>query len=169
MTMSNGQAYHCSGSLRGIQGVTASSQEGINRAAYAQGVRHDRQWEEAHAGMQGPQPPAYMISTPSEAWKWSLRALTGTCAASGAPSVRMRENAHLQDGIDGVMEVLAQMSAQAALGGVDYQRAVVQLRDAHVRLGQDHLDQVDGALEEGPLRIHLPQIRPLALHAREQC
>ena len=72
--------------------------------------------------------------------------------------------ARLQDGVDGGVEVLTDARAQAAVRWVSHEGGVVQLSDAHVRLGQDHLDQVDGALEEGPLHIHLPQIRPLALH-----
>ena len=90
-------------------------------------------------------------------------------ASNNLCTTNCRENggrlSHLQDGVHGGVEVLAQAGAQAAVRWVADQRPVIELCNAHVRLGQDHLDQVDGALEEGPLRVHLPQIRPLALHS----
>jgi len=40
---------------------------------------------------------------------------------------------------------------------------VIELGNAHVRLGQDHLDEVDGGCKEGPLLVHLLQIRGVTL------
>ena len=79
---------------------------------------------------------------------------------------RCVRSTYLQDSIHGVVEVLADVGAQALLGRVCDQGAVIELSYPHVCLTEDHLYQIYGALEEGPLRIHLPQICPLALRSK---
>ena len=72
----------------------------------------------------------------------------------------------LQDSIHSVVEMLADVGAQALLGRICDQGAVVELSYSHICLTEDHLYQIYGALEEGPLRIHLPQICPLTLQSK---
>ena len=64
----------------------------------------------------------------------------------------------LQDSIHSVVEMLADVGAQALLGRLRDQGAVVELSYSHICLTEDHFYQIYGALEEGPLRIHFPQI-----------
>ena len=66
--------------------------------------------------------------------------------------------AHLKNGLDSVIKLGAQDHAQGLLLLCLRQDSIIHGSNAHVTLGQDHLYQVNGALEEGPLLVHLLQL-----------
>lgn len=82
--------------------------------------------------------------------------VAATLARTAPPS-------HLADGARAVCKLLPQLDAQLLAGWFADEDVVVQPRDAHVCLGQDHLNQVDGRGKEGPVLIHLLQLTLVTL------
>mmetsp|Transcript_11459 Transcript_11459/g.20727 ORF Transcript_11459/g.20727 Transcript_11459/m.20727 type:complete len:670 (+) Transcript_11459:134-2143(+) len=64
---------------------------------------------------------------------------------------------HLQHGVHCGLEPPPQVLPQVLVLVALHQHLVVDLSDAHVRLGEDHFDEVHRGLEEGPLHVHLLQ------------
>ena len=71
---------------------------------------------------------------------------------------------YLQNSLDGLLKLATQHNTQSLLLLRLRQQGVVHGSNTHVTLGQNHLNQVDGALEEGPFLIHLLQFCLLSLH-----
>lgn len=71
--------------------------------------------------------------------------------------------AHLANGAHCVSKLLAQVVAQLLARCITDQHIIIQTRNAHVCLGQDHLDKVDGGSKEGPVLIHLLQLTLVTL------